>query len=61
MGQVLPENLGGPRSFAADYPECEPLLLYRGRDLLMIDRIQNLPVEEFLRELKPLLRSIASK
>jgi predicted AAA+ superfamily ATPase len=55
------EDLGGLKSFAADYPECEPLLLYRGRERLKIDRIQCLPVEEFLRELKPSQRSIASK
>jgi predicted AAA+ superfamily ATPase len=59
--RVRPEDLGGLKSFAADYPECEPLLLYRGRERLKIDRIQCLPVEEFLRELKPSQRSIASK
>jgi hypothetical protein len=36
-------------------------LLYRGRERLKIDRIRCLPVEEFLRELKPSLRSIAFK
>jgi uncharacterized protein len=59
--RVRPEDLGGLKSFAADYPECEPLLLYRGRERLKIDRIQCLPVEEFLRELKPSRRSIASE
>jgi predicted AAA+ superfamily ATPase len=59
--RVRPEDLGSLRSFAADYPECEPLLLYRGRERLKIDRIRCLPVEDFLRELKPSLRSIASK
>jgi predicted AAA+ superfamily ATPase len=59
--RVRPEDLGGLKSFAADYPECEPLLLYRGRERLKIDRIRCLPVEEFLRELKPSLRSIAFK
>jgi predicted AAA+ superfamily ATPase len=58
--RVRPEDLGGLKSFAADYPECEPLLLYRGRERLKIDRIRCLPVEEFLRELKP-SRLIASK
>ena len=61
MARVRPYHLGGIESFLADYPECEPLLLYRGREPLMIDRIQCLPVEKFLRELKPSLRSIASK
>lgn len=59
--RVRPENLGSLKSFAEDYPECEPLLLYRGRERLKIDRIQCLPVEEFLRELKPSQRSIAFK
>ena len=59
--RVRPEDLGGLKSFAEDYPECEPLLLYRGRERLKIDRIQCLPVEEFLRELKPSQRSIAFK
>jgi len=59
--RVRPEDLGSLKSFAADYPECEPLLLYRGRERLKTDRIRCLPVEEFLRELKPSLRSIAFK
>jgi len=59
--RVRPEDLGGLKRFAEDYPECEPSLLYRGRERLKIDRIQCLPVEEFLRELKPSQRSIASK
>jgi hypothetical protein len=46
---VRPEDLGGLKSFAADYPEYEPLLLYLGRERLKIDRIQCLPVEELLR------------
>jgi predicted AAA+ superfamily ATPase len=57
--RVRPEDLSGLKSFAADYPECEPLLLYRGREHLKIDSIQCHPVEEFLRELKP-SRLIAS-
>jgi predicted AAA+ superfamily ATPase len=59
--RVRPEDLGSLKSFAADYPECEPLLLYRGRERLKTDRIRCLPAEEFLRELKPSLRSIAFK
>jgi uncharacterized protein (DUF1015 family) len=35
--RVRPEDLGGLKRFAADYPECEPLLLYRGRP--EIDRL----------------------
>jgi predicted AAA+ superfamily ATPase len=51
--RVRPEDLVGLKSFAADYPECKPLLLYRGQERLKIERIQCLPVEEFLRDLKP--------
>jgi predicted AAA+ superfamily ATPase len=58
--RVRPEDLGGLRSFAADYPECEPLLLYRGRERLKIERIHCLPVDEFLRDLNPLNQSIVS-
>jgi hypothetical protein len=58
---VRPEDLGGLKSFAADYPECETLLLCRGQERLKIDRIRCLPVEDFLRDLKPSRRSIASK
>jgi predicted AAA+ superfamily ATPase len=58
--RVRPEDLGGLKSFATDYPECEPLLLYRGRERLMIDAIQCLPVEDFLGDLKPARQSLAS-
>ena len=36
MGRVRPYHLGGIESFPADYPECEPLLLYRGRKCLRL-------------------------
>jgi hypothetical protein len=51
--RVRPEDLGGLKAFAADYPECEPLLLYRGPERLWVDRVRCLPVEGFLRALKP--------
>jgi hypothetical protein len=38
MARVRPYHLGGIESFAADCPEYEPLLLYRGRKRLEIDR-----------------------
>jgi hypothetical protein len=59
--RVQPEDLVGLKSFSAGYPECKPLLLYRGPERLKIERIQCLPVEEFLRDLKPSQESIASK
>jgi uncharacterized protein len=40
-------------SFITDYPEAEPLVLYRGSDRLLVDGIHCIPVEEFLVELRP--------
>ena len=59
--RVRPEDLNGLKNFAVDYPACEPMLLYRGPERLKIDRIRCLTVDEFLRELKPSMRSIASQ
>ena len=47
------EDLRGLKAFRQDYPECEPLLLYRGRDRLRVDDVLCLPVEDFLRSLTP--------
>ena len=52
-GRVHPQDLRALKAFAADYPECEPILLYRGADRLHIDGIWCLPVEPFLRALRP--------
>ncbi|HUF49857.1 MAG TPA: AAA family ATPase, partial [Longimicrobiales bacterium] len=41
------------QSFAADYPACEPMLLYRGADRLVIGGVRCIPVEEFLSILRP--------
>jgi predicted AAA+ superfamily ATPase len=41
------------KSLTADYPECRPLMLYRGNDRLLIDRVPCMPVAEFLRSLRP--------
>ena len=50
---VRREDVRGLRAFAADYPTCEPLLLYRGADRLKVDGVQCEPVERFLRGLRP--------
>lgn len=50
---VRPADLRALRSFLADYPEAKPLLLYRGRESLLIDGIRCLPASEFLRTLRP--------
>ena len=51
--QVRPEDLRALRAFKKDYPEAKPLLLYRGETKLQKGDVLCLPVEEFLRELRP--------
>ncbi len=46
-------DLRGLRTFRQDYPECRPLLLYRGEDELRIDDVPCRPVEDFLASLRP--------
>ena len=50
---VRSQDLRGLKSFREDYPECQPLLLYRGEERLLIDEVLCLPGEEFLRDLVP--------
>ncbi len=50
---VRPRDLRALKSFRDDYPECEPLLLYRGEERLVIDGIRCLPGAGFLRGLVP--------
>ncbi len=50
---VRPQDLRPLRSFRTEYPECEPMLLYRGTERLLVDDIWCLPGEQFLRELRP--------
>lgn len=52
-GYVRPDDLRALEAFKADYPECEALLLYRGSDRLKIGSVVCLPVDEFLRQLRP--------
>ncbi|MBL0169458.1 MAG: ATP-binding protein [Gemmatimonadaceae bacterium] len=51
--RVRPDDLKGLRAFAGEYPECRPLLLYRGVDRLEIGGIPCWPVEQFLARLRP--------
>jgi len=46
-------DLRGLRAFRNDYPECRPLLLYRGDEALLIDGVSCRPVAEFLASLHP--------
>jgi predicted AAA+ superfamily ATPase len=49
--KIHPVDLRGLKAFAQDYPECAPVLLYRGHETLKIDNITCLPCEEFLENL----------
>jgi predicted AAA+ superfamily ATPase len=51
--RVRSQDLRALQSFRADYPECEPIFLYRGEERLLIDGIRCVPGEEFLRVLHP--------
>jgi predicted AAA+ superfamily ATPase len=51
--QVRPEDLRGLSAFGADYPEAERFLLYRGNRRELRNGVWILPVEEFLRGLRP--------
>ena len=46
-------DLRGLRSFRQDYPEARALLLYRGPERLLIEDILCVPVEEFLKQVRP--------
>ena len=50
---VRSQDLHALQSFVSDYPECEPILLYRGTERLRIDGIWCVPGEEFLRQMHP--------
>ena len=51
--KIRPEDLRGLKTFLVDYPEARAFLLYRGKERLMIDKIQCLPCTEFLSSLDP--------
>ena len=51
--RVRPEDLRGLRAFRSDYPECAAVLLHRGAERARRDGILCLPVEEFLRAVRP--------
>lgn len=46
-------DLRALNSFAQDYPECTPVLLYRGKERLKINKTLCLPCEDFLKQLVP--------
>ena len=50
---VRRSDLRGLRSFHADYPEAQRLLLYLGDEELYLDGVRCLPCDRFLRQLHP--------
>lgn len=53
-GSVIhPKDLYGLEQFQSDYPQCTPLLLYRGNERLKKGKILCLPVDQFLKQLSP--------
>lgn len=50
---VRPADLRPLRALCEDYPECRPILLYRGSETLEIEGIRAVPCERFLRKLYP--------
>ncbi|HYW30230.1 MAG TPA: DUF4143 domain-containing protein [Gemmatimonas sp.] len=51
--RVRADDVRGLASFVTDYPECRPMLLYRGVERLEINGIPCWPVEQFLKRLRP--------
>jgi predicted AAA+ superfamily ATPase len=50
---VHPNDLNGLEAFKHDYPECKPILLYRGKTRLERKGILCVPCEEFLLKIHP--------
>lgn len=51
--KITPSDLTGLKAFKTDYPEASTTLLYRGNEEKSIDGISIIPVETFLKNLKP--------
>lgn len=50
---IHPNDLTGLQAFFKDYPECTPLLVYRGKIKLKIKDVLCIPAEEFLLQIDP--------
>lgn len=50
---VRREDVRALLTFREDYPACEPILVYRGEDQLNVNGVRCVPVERFLRSLRP--------
>lgn len=51
--RVRSEDLSGLKSFITDYPECTPVLLYRGKERIKIEGVLCIPVSQYLIEIIP--------
>jgi predicted AAA+ superfamily ATPase len=51
--RLRPDDLRGLRAFRDDYPESQPLLLYRGDRRLVRNDVLCVPVDDFLASLRP--------
>lgn len=51
--RVFPKDVKPLVSFKEDYPECTCILLYRGKERMMVRGVLCIPCEEFLRQLHP--------
>jgi uncharacterized protein len=51
--RIHSEVLRGLEAFASDYPQCDSIVLYRGVRRERRGRVWILPVDDFLRRLKP--------
>jgi predicted AAA+ superfamily ATPase len=58
---IRPHDLTSLKSFAADYPEAQKILLYRGPERLLKDGVLVLPCEDFLKNLKRFLNPAESR
>lgn len=50
---IRPQDLKGLQEFKKDYPECSLILLYGGKEKIMIQEILCIPISDFLLTLKP--------
>ncbi|MGA1867863.1 MAG: DUF4143 domain-containing protein [bacterium] len=51
--KVRPQDLHSLTTFQKDYPECQTILLYRGKERFIRNKIVCLPCDEFLQDLHP--------
>lgn len=51
--RIHPSDLKGLKTFLTDYPQAKAVLVYRGKDKLMIDDVLCLPIENFLKTIIP--------